>query len=105
LNCGKAIWSGLTADALAEILASLADRRDVTGLVHIAGEATDKFHLLNLAAEVFEKTDVYVEPVDEPVCNRSLVSQRLPSLGIQVSSIRTMLQHLRRSGKCHAEAV
>ena len=101
----QAIWSGLTADALAEILASLANRRDVTGLLHITGEVIDKFHLLHLAAEVFEKTDVHIEPVDEPVCDRSLVSHRLSSLGIQVSSLRTMLVDLRRNGKCHAETV
>jgi len=98
----KAIWSGLTADALAEILCSLIERRDVTGLLHIAGEAIDKFQLLYLAAEVFGKTDVHIEPVDEPLCDRSLSSQRLHSLGLQVSSIRTMLEVLKRSDKCHA---
>jgi len=101
----KAIWSGLTTDALAEILSSLAERRDVSGLLHIAGEPIDKFRLLCLAAEVFEKTDVHIETVDEPLCDRSLISQRLLSLGIQVSSIRTMLEDLKRSEKCHAEAV
>ena len=101
----KAIWSGLTADALAEILSSVAERRDVTGLLHIAGEAIDKFRLLCLAAEVFEKTDVHIEPVDEPRCDRSLRSERLMDLGINVSSIRTMLEALKRSEKCHAEAV
>ena len=101
----KAIWSGLTADALAEILSSLVERRDVTGLLHIPGEAIDKFHLLCLAAEVFEKTDVRIEAVDEPFCDRSLRSKRLRDLGIEVSSVRTMLEVLKRSEKCHAEAV
>lgn len=101
----RAIWSGLTADALAEILSSLVERRDVTGLVHIAGEAIDKFRLLCLAAEVFEKTDVQIEAVDEPFCDRSLRSQRLVDLGIEVFSVRTMLEALKRSEKCHAEAV
>jgi len=101
----RATWSGLTADALAEILSSLLERHDVTGLLHIAGEAIDKYRLLCLAAEVFEKTDVQIEPVDEPRCNRSLKSERLVDLGINVSSIRTMLEGLKRGEKCHAEAV
>jgi dTDP-4-dehydrorhamnose reductase len=101
----KAIWSGLTTDALAESLVALSDRRDVTGLLHLAGQPIDKFRLLALAAEVFEKDDVRLEPVDEPCCDRSLVSQRLESLGVRVPPIREMLETLRRSENCHAESV
>jgi dTDP-4-dehydrorhamnose reductase len=99
----KAIWSGLTTDALAEILSSLAERRDVSGLLHIAGEPIDKFQLLRLAAEVFEKTDVHIEPLDEPRCDRSLQSERLVVLGILVPPIRNMLEDLKCPGKCHAK--
>lgn len=101
----KAIWSGLTADALAEILSPLAERRDVTGLLHIAGEPIDKYRLLCLAAEVFEKTDVHIEPVDAPRCDRSLQSERLAVLGILIPPIRRMLEDLKCPGKCHAEVV
>ena len=101
----KAIWSGLTADALAEILSSLVERGDVTGLLHIAGEAIDKFRLLCLAAEVFQKTDVHIEAVDEPRCDRSLRSERLVDLAVDIPSIRTMLEVLKRGEKYHAEAV
>jgi len=101
----RVIWSGLTTDALAEILVSLVAQREVSGLLHIAGEPIDKYRLLCLAAEMFGKSDVDIEPVDEPVCNRSLRSERLSSLGIKVPSTRAMLESLRDSEIRHAEVV
>jgi len=100
----KVIWSGLTAPALAEILVALVERRDITGLLHVAGEPIDKFHLLILAREIFGKTDVRIEPWDEPVCDHSLQSERLAVLGIEVRSIRAMLEDLKRSEERHAES-
>jgi dTDP-4-dehydrorhamnose reductase len=101
----KAIWSGLTSDALAEVLVALMDRRDAAGLLHVAGERIDKFRLLSLVAEIFEKSDVHLEPVDEPCCDRSLLHERLTALGIRVPSIRAMLQTLRQSENYHAKVV
>ena len=104
-NFRRVIWSGLTTYALAEILVSLVEQREVSGLLHIAGEPIDKYRLLCLAAEIFGKTDVDIEPVDEPVCDRSLRSDRLSTLGIPVPSIRAMLEGLRDREIRHAEVV
>lgn len=101
----RVIWSGLSVEALAEILVSLVQRREVSGLLHVAGARIDKYRLLCLAAETFGKSDVHIEPVDEPVCDRSLRSDRLSALGIQVPSIRAMLEELRDREKHHAEIV
>lgn len=92
----NAIWSGLTADRLAVVLNDLAARPEVTGLLHGAGEALDKDTLLHLMAEVFEKTDVTIEGVDEPRIDRSLDGTRLRRLGVDVPPIREMLRGLRR---------
>lgn len=101
----RVIWSGLTTEALAEILVSLVERREVSGLLHISGEPIDKYRLLCTAAEIFGKSDVHIEPVDQPVCDRSLRGDRLSALGIQVPSIRAMLEELRDSEIRQAEVV
>jgi len=101
----RVIWSGLTTEALAEILVALVERREVIGLLHMAGAPIDKYRLLCLAAELFGKTDVHIEPVDEPVCDRSLRSDQLSALGIQVPSVRAMLERLRDREKLHAEII
>ena len=101
----KVIWSGLTTEALAEVLVSLVERGEVNGLLHIAGEPIDKFRLLCLAAEIFGKADVRVNPIDDPVCDRSLRSDLLAGLGIHVPSIRAMLEDLKDSARRHAEIV
>lgn len=90
----NAIWSGLTADALAPIVVDLALRSDVTGLVHVCGEAIDKYSLLCRLADVFDKRDIDIRGVDEPRCDRSMVSGRLASLGIVVPSMSEMLTPL-----------
>jgi len=90
----RARWSGLTADALAPVLLDLAARREVVGLLHVAGDTVDKATLLQWAAELFEKANVRIEPVDEPVCDRSLTSERLRGLGVRVPPIRQMLETL-----------
>jgi dTDP-4-dehydrorhamnose reductase len=101
----RVIWSGLTTEALAQILLSLVERRGVSGLLHVASEPIDKYRLLCLAAEIFGKSDVQIEPVDEPVCDRSLRSDQLSALGLRVPSIRSMLEGLRDSEIRHAEVV
>lgn len=93
----RCIWSGLTTVALARILLDLAFRPEVTGLLHIAGEAIDKAALLELAAEVFHKEDAWVHGVDSPVCNRAMRSARSRNLEIRVPSTWTMLEELARN--------
>lgn len=93
----RCIWSGLTTVALARILLDLAFRAEVTGLLHIAGEAIDKAALLKLAAEVFHKEDAWVHGVDSPACNRAMRSARSRNLEIRVPSTRAMLEELARN--------
>lgn len=91
-----ALWSGLTADRLAAVLLDLAERREVTGLLHVAGEAVDKYQLLLQLAEVFGKEDVHVHAADEPKIDRRLDGSRLASFGIEVPPMRSMLEGLKR---------
>lgn len=75
------LWTGHTADTVAEILVHLATREDVTGLLHIPGEFTTRLALcwllkdnLNLPAEIVQD--------DSFVADRRLISNRWDSLGM-----------------------
>lgn len=75
------LWTGHTADTIAEILVHLATREDVTGLLHIPGEFTTRLalcyllkHNLNLPAEIVQD--------DSFVADRRLISNRWDRLGM-----------------------
>jgi dTDP-4-dehydrorhamnose reductase len=88
------IWSGLTAPCLAQILLTLAKATQVSGLLHVHGEPVSKYELLSRIAQLFKKTDITIKPVDKPVSDMSLKSNRLNSLGINVPSMDEMLSGL-----------
>jgi dTDP-4-dehydrorhamnose reductase len=90
----RCIWSGLTAVALARILLDLAFRPEVTGLLHIAGEAIDKASLLRMAAHAFHKNDVKISEVDVPSFDRTLRSVRSETLKLCIPGLRPMMEEL-----------
>ncbi|MDQ3630400.1 MAG: SDR family oxidoreductase [Actinomycetota bacterium] len=68
----RAIFSGLTTQALAKVLASIiSDHGALTGIRHVASEPISKFDLLCLLKDVYG-LDVEIVPDDEVVCDRSL---------------------------------
>lgn len=100
----RAVWSGLTSNAAAGVLAGLVSREDITGLLNVSGEAIDKYSLLQLIADVFDKRDVTVKPVDEPVVNLSLQNQKLTACGFSIPSVKNMLvglKDIKTHGVCH----
>jgi dTDP-4-dehydrorhamnose reductase len=91
----RAIWSGLTTLEVARDLVLLARRPEVTGLLHLCGEKINKYELLVLARDIFNKTEIAIRPDESYICDRSLISSRLAELGITVPSLRQMLIELR----------
>jgi dTDP-4-dehydrorhamnose reductase len=91
----NARWSGLTTLECARVIAELIQRPQVTGLLHLHGEAMSKYELLRLAQSVYSKTDVVICPDEDFHCDRSLRSLRLNELGIRAPGIRQMLVDLR----------
>ncbi|OGW92202.1 MAG: hypothetical protein A3D28_06265 [Omnitrophica bacterium RIFCSPHIGHO2_02_FULL_63_14] len=89
-----AVWSGLTTPALARLLLDLAARGEVSDLLHVSGERLSKYDLLTRLARVFKKTDVTIEPVDEPRVDMSLNAEWLGSLGVRVPPMDAMLEEL-----------
>jgi dTDP-4-dehydrorhamnose reductase len=72
----KAIFSGLTTQALAETLALvITDYPDLSGLWHVASEPIDKYQLLREFARLYDR-DVEIEPDDSVVIDRSLDDAR-----------------------------
>lgn len=70
----KAVFSGLTTYAVAEIIRILIERHPtVCGLYHVSSEAINKYDLLNRVNEAL-KLDIEVIPDDSVVMDRSLDS-------------------------------
>lgn len=72
----RAVFSGFTTGALAEIIGDLiADRKGLSGVRHVAAEPINKFDLLTLVKDAF-KLDVEIEPDETFACDRSLDGSR-----------------------------
>jgi len=72
----RAVFSGLTTGALAQILASvIADHHELEGLYHVAGDPITKFDLLSLIKEAYGLR-IEIEPEETFACDRSLNGAR-----------------------------
>jgi len=74
----KAIFSGLAATDLAELVGDLiADWPELHGVFHAAAAPISKYELLCRVRDALGWTDVAIEPDDEVDCDRSLCAERL----------------------------
>ncbi|MBW4546709.1 MAG: SDR family oxidoreductase [Symplocastrum torsivum CPER-KK1] len=72
----KAIFSGFTTHALAEIIAQIITQHsDLQGIWHVAAEPINKFELLSLVKEIY-RLNIQIEPDEVFLCDRSLNSDR-----------------------------
>lgn len=72
----RAVFSGLPTVELARVMKDfVAPRPEMSGLYHVSAEPIAKYDLLVLLADAFG-VDIEIEPVDEPVLDRSLNSER-----------------------------
>lgn len=94
----NAIYSGLTTVEIARILNDLIfDRPELFGLYHLSGNSINKFDLLNLFAKFYKK-NLVVNPLNEPIIDRSLDSSRFRSAtGFQPPSWEEMIFHMSRT--------
>ena len=68
----RAIFSGLTTNALADVLASIvSDHAALSGIRHVAAEPINKFDLLRLLKDAYD-LDIEIVADDEVVIDRSL---------------------------------
>lgn len=104
----RAIFSGFTTNALAEIIAQvITDHPDMQGVWHVASDPISKFELLSLVKQVYG-LDIQIEPDETVVCDRSLNADRFrqatgfvpptwPNLIEQMYQDPTPYSELRRS--------
>lgn len=92
----RAIFSGLTTQELARIVRSICERNaPLTGLLHVAADKINKYELLCRLAKSLPWLRVEIEPVDEPVIDRSLTSKAFTDLtGYVAPTWPTMLDEL-----------
>lgn len=77
----KAIWNGFTVDYLARyIYLLLSDSPSIGGIIHVGGVPISKYDILRNAAEIWDRMDITIDPVDYPVINRSLNAERFYSM-------------------------
>ncbi|MBD3326970.1 sugar nucleotide-binding protein, partial [candidate division KSB3 bacterium] len=102
----RAIYSGLTTQALAELLGKIiAEFPDLDGLWHVSSDAISKYDLLCLVKDLCQ-LDITIEPEAAFVCDRSLDSRRFrqttgytppswPEMIRQMAEDFTFYEHLR----------
>lgn len=77
----KLLWTGHTVDTVAELLVVLALRSDITGLIHIPGEAWSRLQLVSYICERLERCPEILHD-DSMVSDRRLTSLRWATLGL-----------------------
>lgn len=71
----NAIWSGVTTTELAKAIEPMI-LQNITGLFQLANSHINKFDLLVLIKQTFEKTKVNILPFEEYSSDKSLISTR-----------------------------
>ena len=91
----RAVFSGLTTLALAEVLVQVVrSHSELHGVWHVAGPAISKFDLLQLAQKTYG-LNIEIQPDDTFVCDRSLNGSRFEAAtGIRSPAWPQMIQRL-----------
>lgn len=92
----RAIYTGLSSRALAELIADLLlTRKDLSGLYHVASAPISKYEILHGLADRLGWKSVTIEPSDQFRCDRSLLGARFEAAtGWQAPSWEEMLDAL-----------
>ena len=91
----RAVFSGLTTAALARVIADIVSEHPaLEGLMHVASEPITKFDLLSMVNNAMG-LGAEIQPVDEPVIDRSLDGSRfVAATGIRSPSWDKMIEEL-----------
>lgn len=89
-----AYWTGITTLELAKVIVA-AISEGITGLHHVVNnEKINKYDLVSLFKQIFDKTDIEVEPYDDYKVDKSLLKTN-DSFSYTVPSYKQMLQEMR----------
>ncbi len=100
----RAIFSGFTTKALAEIIAGIiVDHPNLRGLWHVASDPISKFDLLTLIRETFG-LKIRIEPEQEFECDRSLNGDRFrQATGFRPTAWPDMIAQMRLDTTSYTE--
>ena len=88
----NAVCTPLTTIALSRILIQLVEMDEVEGLLHLGGEKIDKYSMLRLLCDEYQLSDIRLLPYREYYVDRSLILDRMESLGFRVESFDSMVK-------------
>ena len=93
----RAVFSGLTTTALAQLIADLLlDHPQLSGVWHVAADPINKFDLLSLVKKVYG-LDIEIEPDESFICDRSLDASRFrAATGFTPHSWPEMIEQMRK---------
>ena len=98
----KTLWNGVTTLELAKAV-EWALRTEVAGLYHLVPAGTiDKYSLLRLFQQTFQKEDVQISRIAGPQLDKTLVNTRT-DFGFQVGSYPAQLEELKQWMQAHRE--
>jgi len=90
----QAIWGGVTTLELAKAIDN-AISNDLTGLIHLTnGESINKYNLLHLFKEIWNKEDIEILPIEGKKVDKSLMKSS--QFNFNVPSYKVMLLELKR---------
>jgi dTDP-4-dehydrorhamnose reductase len=89
----KAIFSGLSTQALSKVMIQLI-QKDARGLLNIGTDKIDKYSLLGIVKKEFERDDITINPYDKFVCDRSLDITNMRKLGISTPNYTQMMREM-----------
>jgi|SRR5215213_10194465 len=100
----RAVFSGFTTAALAELLARVvAERPELSGVRHAAADPINKFELLSLIKETYGLS-IEIEPDETFVCDRSLDGSRFQrETGIAAPTWPEMIRRMRDDATPYGE--
>lgn len=100
----KAIFSGFTTNALAEIIVDIVNRQsELSGVWHVASAPISKFDLLLLVKQVYG-LNINVQPNDSVICDRSLNAEQFrKATGFVPSTWYDMIEQMYRDPTPYSE--
>jgi dTDP-4-dehydrorhamnose reductase len=98
----NAIYSGLPTIELAQVIQDFViPNKELTGLYHVATKSINKFNLLQLIAEVYNK-QIVIEPNESVNINRSLCAKRFETrTGYIAPEWPILIEKMYQSKKLH----
>lgn len=91
----RLLWSGVTAPTYANLLVKIAEREEITGILHVPGEFTTRYELCLQIADRLGVPRAHVKQDDSFIADRRLVSERWLDLDLPtIKPLKDQLQEL-----------